>query len=234
MFIHMEKYLSLIPLEFSQVFFFRDRVNKVIIVFNIYLAIECPCIRDCTNTFQCPCLEGKCCPALGEVVAHIYRGQGTIQSCMGCSWVLSYIPWLGPCCDDWQTWPGWGGAQDEAESADAVAGVQGLAPLEPRAARNWRERLVSKPLLELRELGHQHSVCPERAYPTGALPRGPPTPGVGTYPSGLCSSTETASQRSQHALKHVRDACRDCLPVVAGKTFPEFPAYAQPVILRIW
>ena len=31
-----------------------------------------------------------------------------------------------------------------------------------------------------------------------------------------------------------RDACRDRLPMVVGKTFPAFPAYAQPAILRIW
>ena len=33
---------------------------------------------------------------------------------------------------------------------------------------------------------------------------------------------------------HVLDACRDRLPAVAGKTFPAFPAHAQPAILRIW
>ena len=31
-----------------------------------------------------------------------------------------------------------------------------------------------------------------------------------------------------------RGAFRDCLPVVAGKTFPAFPAHAQPEILHIW
>ena len=31
-----------------------------------------------------------------------------------------------------------------------------------------------------------------------------------------------------------RDACRDRQTAVAGKTFPAFPAYAQPAILRIW
>ena len=31
-----------------------------------------------------------------------------------------------------------------------------------------------------------------------------------------------------------RDACRDRWPKVAGKTFPAFPAHAQPAILRIW
>ena len=87
MFIHMEKYLLVIPLEFSQVFFFRDRVNTVIIVFTVYLAIECPC--DSTSTFHCSCGEGKCCLALGEVVAHVNRGQGTIQSC---AWlVLEFV-----------------------------------------------------------------------------------------------------------------------------------------------
>ena len=30
------------------------------------------------------------------------------------------------------------------------------------------------------------------------------------------------------------DACRDSLSEVAGKTFPAFPAHAQPTILRIW
>ena len=31
-----------------------------------------------------------------------------------------------------------------------------------------------------------------------------------------------------------RDACRDRKPAVADKTFPAFPAHAQPSILRIW
>ena len=31
-----------------------------------------------------------------------------------------------------------------------------------------------------------------------------------------------------------RDACRDHVGAVAGKTFPAFPANAQPTILRIW
>ena len=31
-----------------------------------------------------------------------------------------------------------------------------------------------------------------------------------------------------------RDACRVRKPAVAGKTFPAFPAHAQPAILRIW
>ena len=31
-----------------------------------------------------------------------------------------------------------------------------------------------------------------------------------------------------------RNACRDRQPAVAGKTIPAFPAYARPVILRIW
>ena len=30
------------------------------------------------------------------------------------------------------------------------------------------------------------------------------------------------------------DACRDRSPAVTGKTFPAFPAHAQPAILRIW
>ena len=30
------------------------------------------------------------------------------------------------------------------------------------------------------------------------------------------------------ALRTCRDACRDCLPAVAGKTFPAFPAHAPP------
>ena len=30
------------------------------------------------------------------------------------------------------------------------------------------------------------------------------------------------------------DACRDREPAEAGKTFPAFPAHAQPAILRIW
>ena len=36
------------------------------------------------------------------------------------------------------------------------------------------------------------------------------------------------------ASRTCRDACRDRLPAVTGKTFPAFPAHAQPVILRIW
>ena len=36
------------------------------------------------------------------------------------------------------------------------------------------------------------------------------------------------------ASRTCRDACRDRLPAVAGKTFPAFPAHAQPTILRIW
>ena len=31
-----------------------------------------------------------------------------------------------------------------------------------------------------------------------------------------------------------RDACRDRLPTVAGKTFPPFPAHVQPAILSFW
>ena len=30
------------------------------------------------------------------------------------------------------------------------------------------------------------------------------------------------------ASRTCRDACRDCLPAVAGKTFPAFPAHAHP------
>ena len=54
----------------------------------------------------------------------------------------------------------------------------------------------------------------------------------------------TAGQRSRHASRHVRDAravmhagianWRFPLTSVAGKTFPAFPAHAQPAILRIW
>ena len=36
-----------------------------------------------------------------------------------------------------------------------------------------------------------------------------------------------------HASRTCRDACRD-RGSVAGKTFPAFPAHAQPAILRIW
>ena len=35
------------------------------------------------------------------------------------------------------------------------------------------------------------------------------------------------------ALRTCRDACRDRYPAVVGKTFPAFPAHAQPAILRI-
>ena len=54
----------------------------------------------------------------------------------------------------------------------------------------------------------------------------------------------TAGQRSRHASRHVRDKravmhtrianWRFLLKSVAGKTFPAFPAHAQPAILRIW
>ena len=36
------------------------------------------------------------------------------------------------------------------------------------------------------------------------------------------------------AWRTCRDACRDSYSVVVGKTFPAFPAHAQPAILRIW
>ena len=36
------------------------------------------------------------------------------------------------------------------------------------------------------------------------------------------------------ASRTCRDACRDLWSAVAGKTFPAFPAHAQPAILRIW
>ena len=36
------------------------------------------------------------------------------------------------------------------------------------------------------------------------------------------------------ASRTCRDACRDLYSVGAGKTFPAFPAHAQPAILRIW
>ena len=37
-------------------------------------------------------------------------------------------------------------------------------------------------------------------------------------------------------VRHARasGACQDRLPAEAGKTFPAFPAHAQPAILRIW
>ena len=54
----------------------------------------------------------------------------------------------------------------------------------------------------------------------------------------------TMGLRSRHASRHVRDAravmhagiasYRFPLKSVAGKTFPAFPAHAQPAILRIW
>ena len=36
------------------------------------------------------------------------------------------------------------------------------------------------------------------------------------------------------AWRTYRDACRDRKPAVEGKTFPPFPAHAQPEILRVW
>ena len=36
------------------------------------------------------------------------------------------------------------------------------------------------------------------------------------------------------AWRTCRDACRDILTEVAGKTFPAFAVHAQPHILRIW
>ena len=39
---------------------------------------------------------------------------------------------------------------------------------------------------------------------------------------------------AERASRTCRDACRDRQPAVAGKTFPAFPAHAQPTILRIW
>ena len=39
---------------------------------------------------------------------------------------------------------------------------------------------------------------------------------------------------TSRASRTCRDACRDRLPTVAGKTFPAFSAHAQPAILRIW
>ena len=36
------------------------------------------------------------------------------------------------------------------------------------------------------------------------------------------------------ASRTCRDACRDRLPAVAGKTFPAFPPHVQPTILRMW
>ena len=39
---------------------------------------------------------------------------------------------------------------------------------------------------------------------------------------------------TSRASRTCRDACRDRLPAVAGKTFPAFPAHAQLAILRIW
>ena len=35
-------------------------------------------------------------------------------------------------------------------------------------------------------------------------------------------------------VRTCRDACRNCQPAVAGKTFPAFPMHTQPAILRIW
>ena len=53
------------------------------------------------------------------------------------------------------------------------------------------------------------------------------------------TSKDTASYRSQHASRHVRDA-RAVMhvgianPVGARKAFPAFPAHAQHATLRIW
>ena len=53
------------------------------------------------------------------------------------------------------------------------------------------------------------------------------------------TSKETACYRSRHASRHVRDARAVMHVGIAnprwpGKTFPAFPAHAQPTILRIW
>ena len=64
-------------------------------------------------------------------------------------------------------------------------------------------------------------------------------PGMpGTFPPAI------AGWRSRHASRHVRDARAVMhagianywfpLKSVAGKTFPTFPAHAQPTLSRIW
>ena len=44
----------------------------------------------------------------------------------------------------------------------------------------------------------------------------------------------TPACTTARAPRTCRDACRDRWSVAGGKTFPEFPAHAQPAILRIW
>ena len=44
----------------------------------------------------------------------------------------------------------------------------------------------------------------------------------------------TPACTTARASRTCRDAYRDRYPAVAGKTFPAFPAHAQPAILRIW
>ena len=60
----------------------------------------------------------------------------------------------------------------------------------------------------------------------------PEMPGTFSMP---LSSKETASYRSLHASRHMRnartmrDSCRGRHPAVAGKTFPAFPAHVHPI-----
>ena len=65
------------------------------------------------------------------------------------------------------------------------------------------------------------------------------TPGMPGMFSAPPTSKESASYRSRHASRHVRHA-RDVMhdgianPHWRGKTYPAFPAHAQPSILHIW
>ena len=53
---------------------------------------------------------------------------------------------------------------------------------------------------------------------------------------GCACSGNAGNVFPRHRLqrKPCRDACRDRLPAVAGKTFPAFPAHAQTSILLTW
>ena len=47
-------------------------------------------------------------------------------------------------------------------------------------------------------------------------------------------SIATPTCTTARASRTFRDACRDNLLAMAGKTFPAFPAHAQPSIERFW
>ena len=86
-------------------------------------------------------------------------------------------------------------------------------------------------VVALRRWMHAHTFF-EQPTAMGLLPD--------TQNCGLCMRLECRERFPRHWLKKhflAIPACitaRDHLPVLAGKTFPAFPAHAQPAILRIW